>query len=181
MGGEIFRTHPDRPWGPPSLLVSFPGVKQPGRCVDHPPSSVEVKERVELYLYPPPSGPSLACSRVNFTFTIYNIKATNSYCFGSYWPISRKYNNGTKRLLSSSERGLYIDVTSVCVTEQCIASIFSSQLAIRKHYYTVSYELMCCPVGGGLGGVQRRFLSVYHQMSIFVLSACCVAGALVVP
>ena len=30
----------------------FPGVKRPGRDVDHPhPSSAEVKERVELYLY----------------------------------------------------------------------------------------------------------------------------------
>jgi hypothetical protein len=37
---------------------SFPGVKRPGRGVDHPPpSSAEVKERVELYLYSP-SGPS---------------------------------------------------------------------------------------------------------------------------
>jgi hypothetical protein len=37
---------------------SFPGVKQPGRGVDHPPSySTEVKERVELYLYST-SGPS---------------------------------------------------------------------------------------------------------------------------
>jgi hypothetical protein len=30
----------------------FPGVKRPGRGVNHPPpSSAEVKERVELYLY----------------------------------------------------------------------------------------------------------------------------------
>jgi hypothetical protein len=41
-GGEIFRSRPDRSWGPPSLLyngyrVSFPGVKRPGRGVDHPP------------------------------------------------------------------------------------------------------------------------------------------------
>jgi len=37
---------------------SFPGVKQPGRGVDHPhPSSAEFKERVELYLFSP-SGPS---------------------------------------------------------------------------------------------------------------------------
>jgi len=36
----------------------FPGVKRPGRGVDQPPpSSAEVKERVELYLYSP-SGPS---------------------------------------------------------------------------------------------------------------------------
>ena len=54
--GEIFRTHPDRPWGPPSLLyngyrVSFPGVMRPGRGVEH--LSAEVKERVEIYLYSP--------------------------------------------------------------------------------------------------------------------------------
>ena len=37
---------------------SFPGVKRPGRGVYHPPpSSAEVKERVELYLYFS-SGPS---------------------------------------------------------------------------------------------------------------------------
>jgi hypothetical protein len=37
---------------------SFLGVKQAGRGTDHPhPSSAEVKERVELYLYSP-SGPS---------------------------------------------------------------------------------------------------------------------------
>jgi len=33
---------------------SFPGVNRPGRGVDHPPpSSAEVKERVELCLYSP--------------------------------------------------------------------------------------------------------------------------------
>ena len=37
---------------------SFPGVKRPGRGVDHPPpTSAEVKERAEIYLYSP-SGPS---------------------------------------------------------------------------------------------------------------------------
>jgi hypothetical protein len=62
-GGEILCTRTDRPLGPPSLLyngyrVSFPGVKRSRRGGDHPPpSSAEVKERVELYLYSP-SGPS---------------------------------------------------------------------------------------------------------------------------
>jgi len=37
---------------------SFPGVKRPGRGIDHPPPSrAEVKERVQLYLYSP-SGSS---------------------------------------------------------------------------------------------------------------------------
>jgi len=37
---------------------SFPGLKRPGRGVDHPtPYSAEVKERVDLHIYSP-SGPS---------------------------------------------------------------------------------------------------------------------------
>ena len=39
--GKIFRIHSDRPWGPPSLIYNgyrvFPGVKRPGRGVDHSP------------------------------------------------------------------------------------------------------------------------------------------------
>ena len=38
--------------------MTFPGIKRPGRGVEHPPSSsVRVKERVQLQLYSP-SGPS---------------------------------------------------------------------------------------------------------------------------
>jgi hypothetical protein len=59
-GGEIFRTCPDQPWGPASLLynwyrVSFPGVES-GRSVTLTPHSLLVpksKNSVELYLYPP--------------------------------------------------------------------------------------------------------------------------------
>jgi hypothetical protein len=48
---------------------SLPGVKRPGRCVDHPPpSGAEVKERVELYIYYS-FGPLRRSCRVNFTFT----------------------------------------------------------------------------------------------------------------
>ena len=48
--GEIYRTCPDRPWGPPSLLYNgyrvFPGGKErPGSAVDpSPPSSALVKK-----------------------------------------------------------------------------------------------------------------------------------------
>jgi hypothetical protein len=58
-GGEIFRTYPDQPWGPPSLLYSgyrvFPGGKErPGRDADpSPTSSAAGHEKVELYLYSP--------------------------------------------------------------------------------------------------------------------------------
>jgi len=43
-------TQPSMQWVP----GSFPGVKRPGRGVDHlSPSSAEVKERIGLYLYSP--------------------------------------------------------------------------------------------------------------------------------
>jgi hypothetical protein len=52
--------HPSRPvLGPTQPPIQWVpglsrGVKRPGRGVDHPsPSSAEVKERVELYLYSP--------------------------------------------------------------------------------------------------------------------------------
>jgi hypothetical protein len=44
-GGKIFRTRPDRPWGPPSLLYNvyrvFPGGKADGAPT---PSSAEFKK-----------------------------------------------------------------------------------------------------------------------------------------
>jgi hypothetical protein len=49
-GGEILRTCPDRPWGPPILLYNgywvFPGDKErPGRDANpSPPSSAVVKK-----------------------------------------------------------------------------------------------------------------------------------------
>jgi len=57
-GGRDFRNRPDRPRGLHSLLDEgyriIPGVKCPKRCVSHwPPSSAEVEERADLYLYFP--------------------------------------------------------------------------------------------------------------------------------
>jgi hypothetical protein len=72
VGGKIFRTCPDRPWGPPSLLYNryriFPESKErPGCDADpSPPSSAVGHERLELYLYSP-YGPSIsACTWVHF-------------------------------------------------------------------------------------------------------------------
>jgi hypothetical protein len=69
--------HPSRPsLGPTQPLyngsqVSFSAVKRPGRGFDHPPpSSAEVKERVNLYLCSP-SGPSWRVLGWIFAFKYY--------------------------------------------------------------------------------------------------------------
>ena len=57
VGGDIFRTYPDRPWAN-GYRVPFPEVRWSERGVyQPPPSSAEVKERVELYLYYPSEPP----------------------------------------------------------------------------------------------------------------------------
>jgi hypothetical protein len=62
VGGEISARVQTGPGAHPASDTigtgSFTGVKRPERGIDRPPpSSAEVKERVEIYLYSP-SGPS---------------------------------------------------------------------------------------------------------------------------
>jgi hypothetical protein len=46
-GGEIFRTRPDRPWGPPSLLYIPYRLSMGGKAAGAPTlPGAEVKERV---------------------------------------------------------------------------------------------------------------------------------------
>jgi len=61
VGDEIFRTCPDRPWGPPSLLYNgyrvFPGGKvRPGRDADPSPPSGAVVKKEQSYTSTPPMG-----------------------------------------------------------------------------------------------------------------------------
>jgi hypothetical protein len=60
-GGEIFRTRPDWPEGPPSLVYNgyrvFPGGKErPGRDADPSPTSSAVVKKEYSYTSIPPMG-----------------------------------------------------------------------------------------------------------------------------
>jgi len=66
VGGDIFCTLQNGPEVHPASYSrgtwSFPGIKRPGRGVEHPPPlCAEVTEKEKLYLYSPsrPSWPAL--------------------------------------------------------------------------------------------------------------------------
>jgi hypothetical protein len=92
-GGEVFCTRPDWAWDPPSLLyngyqVSFPGVKQPGYGIDYPPpSSAEVKERVELYFYS--SGPTWPVVGWTLALLYLNFYLINTFLAFLFFPLVR--------------------------------------------------------------------------------------------
>ena len=75
-GGEIFRAHPNRSWGSPSLLYDrlrvIPGDTAGGAWRWPPtPSSAEIKERVGLYFYPhPPCLHALFCGELYFSLPL---------------------------------------------------------------------------------------------------------------
>jgi hypothetical protein len=80
---------------------SIPGAKRPGRGIDHPPpSSAEVKERVELYLYSP-SGPSWPVLGWTLPY-LYRISPKTGHCqyftSSSYWSLFSCYSLSTPKL-----------------------------------------------------------------------------------
>ena len=94
VGGEIFRTCPDRTWVPPSLLYNgyrvFPGGKErPGREADPSPLLVPWSRKgraiplLPLWAVRPVQSLS-ACIRVHFTFTFtFTFRSYNSALAGT--------------------------------------------------------------------------------------------------
>ena len=89
-GSVIFRTRPYLLWGVPSLLYNgyqfFPwGYSGRGVTLATHPSSAEVKEKVELYLYSP-LRLFLTCSRVSFSFTFTFICRVKTFLYSPKHP-----------------------------------------------------------------------------------------------
>ena len=120
-GGEIFCTLKRPALGPtqPSVQggahVSFPGVAQPGRGVDHPPtSSAVVKERIELYFYSPfgSSWPVLGRTSTLISFYLTGISVVRKQqqqilrWWMNYWMgYGRKVSWANKSIIPALVRG----------------------------------------------------------------------------
>jgi hypothetical protein len=145
--GEIFRTCPDRPWGPPSLLYNgyqvFPaGKERPEHDADPSPLSSAVgHERVELYLYSP-CGPYCL-----YTASV-PVQGCILPCFIDYWTQRGCLTWKLQIALSSKGIAVVSYMNNVCGIELCshihlspaINSKSSSQQE-RQFYYYVDYSM----------------------------------------
>ena len=102
--GEIFCTHPDCSWGPPSLLydmyqISLREVKRPDRGADRQlPSSAQAKERVQLYFYSVQAF-MVCSSKVHCTFQLFNLLKPTSHVMHQQFNIQQLYVLPTLYLL----------------------------------------------------------------------------------
>ena len=162
MSGEIFRTCPDRPWGPPSLLYYgyrvFPGGKErPGRDADpSPPSSAVGHERVELYLYSPyglyglyrASVPVQGCTLPFSPRFLENLWAPGLHIYQTFTTISTKceqinvlllVNNHNALLMQNSFSYTLIPVLYMFRAPLCPSS-GESIVSIRHLVYVTVYR-----------------------------------------
>ena len=118
-GGEIFRTRPDRPWGPPSILYNgyrvFPGGKA-ARAWRWPPTQFKRRdhERVRLYIYSP-CGPLCFVMGRTFTFTSGVTQATTRKgCFRFESHPEEEGRNFSQHVLYHTPELLLDYVTCLC-------------------------------------------------------------------
>jgi hypothetical protein len=109
-GGQIFCTHPDRPWWAHSHLYNgyrdFTGMKRAGRGVEHPfQSSAEVKERVELYIYSR-YGPS--CPVLGWTLTLLCDTNKKTVISNANWPSRERSSSLTQATAQTTNTTIHI-------------------------------------------------------------------------
>jgi hypothetical protein len=103
--GEIFAIVQSGPGAHPASYTIgtgyCPGLKRTGRAVDHPPpSSAEVKERVELYLYS--SSQPVLGQTLSFILWTRLLCLQPSIC--SPWPINHNYADKLQNLIGLNEK-----------------------------------------------------------------------------
>ena len=125
--GRDFPHPSDSPWVPPSLLynmyrIFFPGVKRPGRDLDHPPPySADVKERIELNLY--------------------SLSRTSRPVLGGIVPFPLRYNSwDTEEKYENTyeDESKWMQVQSAIVVQTCIVTGFVQWETLNFSTYGVS-------------------------------------------
>jgi hypothetical protein len=117
--GSVFRTCPDRPWGPPILLYNgyrvFPGDNErPGRDAEPSPPSSAVVMKGYSYTSTPPIGRT-ACTKLQCLYNgaLYRTACTEPQCL---------YNGALYRTACTEPHSLYNDALyrTACTEPQCL-------------------------------------------------------------
>ena len=134
-------SHPSRPTHPASCTkgtgVSFPGIKQLMRGLNHP-SSAEVKEREELYLYSP-SGTTLPATE-RFLPSLFSWLPVDGRCHVfklNLQPLSRSplqvHYIHTPNLVPWSLKQVLLFNISTCFTEPLPSPFLSIPFSCNDH------------------------------------------------
>ena len=135
--GAIFSA----PFHPASYTTgtgSFLGVKRLGRGVDHPPpSTTEIKERVELYLYST-SGPSWPFLECNLPLPLYRVSQEEQTKLRESVPYVKLYRYNPKHLYP--KLNVYGDNGQRKVWTSCISAYCTSTAVERIDRETVTAQ-----------------------------------------
>ena len=110
---------------------SFPGVKRPGRGVEHPPPySAEVEGRVELYIYPPfgSSWPVIGWN-LPFTFTFVDL---NGHTEDIY--------DFAPKAVCAALCGIFIYTFSSITTNKCTIRVFTQAYYIKTRKLSTYFD-----------------------------------------
>ena len=157
-GSEIFRTRPDWPWVPPSLLYNgyrvFPGSKAAWASFHHPPPSRVMLKKENSYTSTPPLGLH-GLFQGNFTYTFY------------------LFRDSLQRLPVINEKtSLYFSMTFVfhsCCFQYvhlCTCNIFTYRTVNMLNLYTVVAFLRFCRYHRWLNQQNMLFSSAKFQSKI---------------
>ena len=160
-------THPHVAYN--GYRVPIPRVKQPRRGVDHPPpSSAEVKDRVQLYLYSP-SKPSwsvlgwISPSR----FILYGATLLGVVSTSQAEPIN-KYKNINGKLLKSGQ--LYLRPQTCIKSHSTICSSNSRCLVQSRNAANTSVEestiYRICEYAGWFVSLRHKYGSVFSVRTV---------------
>ena len=149
----------------PGPRITFPGIRRPGRGVKHlPPTTAEVKERVELYLYSP-SGSSWPVLRWKFPLYEMQLWLSKDFIF-----LSLSLSQSPCANMINTKRLMYIKYDSE-LSECSETSRFIRYLSHLSHGKNL--RLTCF-------SVQQSFNILLVNNSFFVthltLALACVRG-----
>ena len=145
--------------------VSFPGIKRPGRGVNHPPlSSADVKERVELYLYSP-SQPSCRLTERTLLTRVGQKMSTHCICWQERSTVLLLSTQSSPQLTHSLTASSYDpDTSPYRVLWTTVSHLFAS---LVFKFLSATIPLRCSKTFGNRSAPDRGWMRHVDRFSTY--------------